>query len=67
MKAYQIADTTNGVFETYTNLELASLVYDTYVTAGIMEELLIQDETGLTLDEIAAKVRDFYRLIEIEQ
>lgn len=63
MKVYQIADTDNGVLETYTNFALASLVYDEYVQAGIKEELSIQDETGLTDEQIQAKVTSFYCLI----
>ena len=63
---YAVADTTNGILETFNSLEEAEASYKEYIRWGIIEEQMIQPATWLTDDEIEAKVTSFYLITRIQ-
>jgi HD superfamily phosphohydrolase YqeK len=63
MKFY-LADENNGIFEKYDTQEEAEAAYEKWLAHGIACEKDIQEESGLSDEEIIVKVRNFYAIIQ---
>ena len=60
---YAVADTTNGITNSFEDYDVAMFFYRELTREGFSREIEIQEETGLTDQQIREKVGSFYQFL----